>query len=305
MKPGLLTGGRGVWLVALMFSAISQAAAAAAFAEVLSTALVDPGNMRILALLGLIAALLAGASYAERLVGEIVAQSYIHSVRLELFEALIAHRGTSSEAQWLNPLVNDLGALRNWAARGPVRLLTSSVALLLAMIIFVVRYPQLATAALPFPVCIALIWILAPSLRETIRRQRGARGGLTRFIVRRARIESAGQVKKNRHGRTSMTDRSRELGQLSVKRARSFALLEAIATAAPGIALLAVVLATAGSSPDHSLTIAAITLIGFAGARQLELVRAVHASIGGNVAHERIERVLTNAQHAKETTHAS
>ena len=305
MKPGLLTGGRSVWLVALVLSAISQAAAAAAFAEVLSLALRDASDPRILSMLGLIAALLAGASFAERLVGEIVAQSYIHAVRLELFEALIAHRGTTSEAQWLNPLVNDLGALRNWAARGPVRLLTASIALVLSMAIFVFRYPQLAGAALPFPICLGLVWWLAPSLRETIRQQRGARGGLTRFIVRRARIEASGQAKKNRHGRVSMIDRSQQLWRLAVSRARVFAMLEGLATAAPAVALVIVATVTFGGGAEPALSIAAITLIGFAGARQLEIVRAVHASIGGNVAHERIELVLTNAQKAKEATNAS
>lgn len=305
MKPGLLTGGRGVWLVALVLSAISQAAAAAAFAEVLSLALRDDSDPRILSLLGLIAALLAAASFAERLVGEMVAQSYIHAVRLELFEALIAHRGTTSEAQWLNPLVNDLGALRSWAARGPVRLLTSSIALVLAMAIFVFRYPQLAAAALPFPVCLVLVCWLAPKLRETIRQQRGARGGLTRFIVRRARIEASGLAGKNRRGRISMIDRSQQLWRLAVSRTRLFAVLEGLATAAPAVALVIVAAVTFGGGADPALAIAAITLIGFAGARQLEIVRAVHASIGGHVAHERIEKVLTNANKAKEAIHAS
>ncbi len=304
MKPGLLAGGRGVWLVALVLSAISQAAAAAAFAEFFGLALQDSDTPRLIELLGLIAALLAAASFAERLVGEIVAQSYIHSVRLELFEALIAHKGTTSEAQWLNPLVNDLGALRNWAARGPVRLLTSAIALIVAIAFFVVRYPQLAWAALPFPVCVGLIWFAAPRLRETIRQQRRTRGGLTRFIVRRARVEASGLNKKNRHGRISMTDRSKQLGQLTVARARIFALLEGAATAAPASALIIVALVSIGQGMDSSMTVAAITLLGFAGARQIEIVRAVHASIGGNVAHRRIEHVLSNAQKARDFSNA-
>lgn len=303
MTPGLLTRGRSVWLIALMLSAISQAAAAAAFAEILGRALSDPENAAILALLAVIAALLAGTSFAERWIGEIVAQSYIHAVRLALFEALIAHRGTAHEAQWLNPLVNELGALRNWAARGPVRLLTASIAMLLALAFFALRFPPLALAALPFLLCIALTWLLTASLRGSIRKQRAARGGLTRFIVRRARIESAGEVRKNRHGRASMAKRSKELWRLSVRRARIVALLEAIGTAAPAAALIIVVLAANAQGPGAPMNIAAIALLGFAGTRQLEIIRAVHASIGGNVARMRIDRVLENAATAKGASH--
>lgn len=299
MTPGLVTRGRIVWLAALMLSAIGQAAAAAAFAEVLGAALAAPGEARIMALLALIAALMAGASFAERLIGEIVAQSYIHSVRTALFEALIAHRGTTSEAQWLNPLINDLGALRNWAARGPVRLWTAAVALVLALGYFFLRYPQLVLAMLPFALCVSAVLLLAPPLRRAIREQRRVRGGLTRFIVRRARKEASGAIRGNRHGRAALAKRSLELGQRAVARARIFALLEGLATAAPAAALLAIVIAADSAGLDQRMTIAAIALLSFAGTRQLEIVRAVHASIGGQVARARIARVLHNAQTPK------
>jgi ABC-type multidrug transport system fused ATPase/permease subunit len=278
------------WLAAC---SIGQAAGAVIVALALGRAIGDGLSVATTCWMAFGGLLTAGAMLGERWAGEVLAQSLVSELRLRLFDRLVASKGVTNEAQWLNPLVGDLSAIRNWAARGPVRLATAALALSATLLLFAMQLPYLALSGLPLGLAIVLFLPIGCRLADVIRKQRLARGSMTRFIVRRARVEASGQIRGNRHGRQSMRRRSGELAKLATRRARYFGLLEALAacgSAAAAITLAAV--ATRLSVAPADVT-AAATLIGFMSSRLLEIARASHAAIGGHIAFARITIVLS------------
>jgi hypothetical protein len=130
MSPPQLAGpGRRALVVQLVALAAAQVAIAAAAAQALGRTMAAPPSQ--LELTAAIAAGLAGltgaALLAERHLAERLAQSLIFDSRAALFEAVIARARGTSEERWLTPFVGDLAALRNWAARGIIRLWTSAI----------------------------------------------------------------------------------------------------------------------------------------------------------------------------------
>ena len=295
MTPAaLLDRSRRGSLVWLASCSIGQALGAVILAFALGRAIekgFSADDIGWMALGGLLTAL---AMLGERWAGEILAQSLVSELRLRLFDRLVASKGIADEARWLNPLVGDLSAIRNWAARGPVRLATAALALVSTLLLFAIQMPSLALSGLPLVLAVFLFIPLGRRLASVIRKQRLARGGMTRFIVRRARMEASGQITGNRHGRKSMQSRSGKLAKLATSRARYFGLLEAFAacgTAASAITLAAVATRLSVAPADVA---AAATLIGFMSTRLLEVARASHAAIGGHIAFARITAVLSD-----------
>jgi ABC-type multidrug transport system fused ATPase/permease subunit len=279
------------WLAAC---SIGQAAGAVFVALALGTAISDGLSAATACWMAFGGLLTACSMLGERWAGEVLAQSLVSELRLRLFDRLVASKGTINEAQWLNPLVGDLSAIRNWAARGPVRLATAALTLLATLMLFALQMPLLAPAGLPMLVAALLFLPLVRRLADIIRKQRVARGGMTRFIVRRARIEAEGQVKKNRHGLQSMRRRSDELAKLATSRARHFGFLEALAASGSAVAAITLAAVAARLSVAPADVAAAATLIGFMSSRLLEVARASHAAIGGHIAFARITKALSD-----------
>jgi ABC-type multidrug transport system fused ATPase/permease subunit len=281
-------------LVWLAICSIGQAIGAVVVALALGTA-IDAGLSAATACWMALGGLLtAGAMLGERWAGEVLAQSLVSELRLRLFDRLIASHGVVNEAQWLNPLVGDLTAIRNWAARGPVRLATAALALFATLLLFAIQMPQVALAGLPLIAAVFLFIPLGRRLADIVRKQRLARGGMTRFIVRRARIEAGGHITGNRHGRQSMRRRSAELARLATTRARYFGFLEALAACGSAAAAITLAAVAARLSVAPADVAAAATLIGFMSSRLLEVARASHAAIGGHIAFARIAAVLSD-----------
>lgn len=280
-----------VWLAAC---SIGQAAGAVIVAMALGWSIEGGLSVATACWMAFGGLLTAAAMLGERWAGEVLAQSLVSELRSRLFDRLVASKGVTNEAQWLNPLVGDLSAIRNWAARGPVRLATAALALFATLLLFASQMPYLALSGLPMVLAMTLFLPLGRRLAEIIRKQRLARGGMTRFIVRRARVEAAGQIRGNRHGRQSMRRRSGELATLAITRARYFGLLEALAACGSAAAAITLAAVAARLSVAPADVAAAATLIGFMSSRLLEVARASHAAIGGHIAFARITAVLVD-----------
>lgn len=294
-----LRRGSLVWLAAC---SIGQAGGAVIVALALGKAIGDGLSAATTCWMAFGGLLTAAAMLGERWAGEVLAQSLVSELRLRLFDRLVASKGVTNEAQWLNPLVGDLAAIRNWAARGPVRLATAALALFVTLFLFALQMPYLALSGVPLGMAMLCFIPVGRRLAKEIRKQRLARGALTRFIVRRARIEASGQIKANRHGRQSMRRRSGELAKLAISRARYFGLLEALAACGSAAAAITLAAVAARLSVAPADVAAAATLIGFMSSRLLEVARASHAAIGGYIAFARIAAVLSDADYPTESS---
>jgi ABC-type multidrug transport system fused ATPase/permease subunit len=289
------------WLIGLLvILAITQAGTAAAGSAAMGATIAASADT-LMGTAGLAAffALLAGlAIIGERTVAERLAQSLVHDVRSTIFEAVINHGQGTTEERWLTPLVGDLAALRNWAARGVVRLWTSGIAALGGVIAFLLFWRDMGAALLPFLVAMVIMPVLLMKLRATIANQRVARGRLTRFLLRRVRAEVAGQVRRGRHGRKCLATRSLLLASWAQRRALWAAMLEGTMLAAGGLAALLLILTQRGTSAGQGDLIAALALIAFIGSRALEFGRALHANAAGQIALDRLRAALLRRQAA-------
>ena len=188
-------------------------------------------------------AILAGlAIVAERAMAERLAQSLVHDMRTALFEGVISHGRGTTEERWLTPLVGDLTALRNWAARGVVRVWTSGLAVVGGSLWFALAWRDSIAALIPFAAAIVLLPLLVGRLNATVSAQRVARGQLNRFLIRRVRAETAGLVHRGRHGRKCLNTRSLALTGWARRRANWAATIEAAMLVAGGLSALLLVI---------------------------------------------------------------
>ncbi len=293
--PRLLNRSRRGPALALGLAALAQAGLAAAFAAQIGS-LVDVGATPFsLAVPGAIAAAAAAMLLLERRIGEHFAQSFVIECRAALFNAVIRSRGAGGEARWLTGLVGDMAALRNYALRGSVRLFTTSISGGAAVAWLALSYPQLRLAILPMLLAMIVLAPIALRLKTTIADQRRERGRLTRFVIRRVRIEAAGAASQMGHGRRKLQELSTLLAGEAIRRATVVGTMEGIALAAGMISTITLVMLVAQAEPaarDTGSLLAGFAIVGFASARLLEGVRALHARIGGSVSLRKLERML-------------
>ncbi len=292
--PRLTAPQRRPMVALLVTLAAAQAALAAAAAAALGRAMAVP-DAQLLAAGGMAAGLAAvtgAALLTERSLAERLAQSLILDTRAALFESVIRHGRGSSEERWLTPFIGDLTALRNWAARGVIRLWTSAIAGAGAALWFAVAHPAAAAALAPLALGLLLVLLGALRLRQVIGEQRQARGRLTRFLIRRVRAEVAGQVARGRHGRRELGQRAQLLARLAECRTRWAATIEVVMVVAATLAAILLVIAFRQAEGSASELVAGLALLGFAGARFVEFARALHAQLGGMIAIARLDQQL-------------
>lgn len=290
MVPRLLSVQRRPAAAALATLALGQVALMATFASQIGMLAGQTFSAELLWFPAGLALAAGGAIAAERWMAERFAQSFVVDCRAALFESAIRHRGGGSEARWLTGLVGDLTALRNYAVRGSVKLATATIAGFAALAWLVLAYPDIKAAALPLLLGLLLLAPVAAILSQTIVAQREERGRLTRFLIRRVRIELSNVPTPNGHGRRKLQTLSDALARSAVRRAALVGAMEAIAIAA-GMASLLIVISAAGAASTGTV-LASFALIGFVAARLLEGVRALHARIGGAIALERLHRLI-------------
>jgi ABC-type multidrug transport system fused ATPase/permease subunit len=283
------------WFIGLLVAlAMVQAGAAAAGSAALGATIAAPAGALVAAAVpAAVFAILAGlAIIAERMVAERLAQSLVHDVRTTIFEGVIAFGRGTTEERWLTPLVGDLAALRNWAARGIVRLWTSGLAALGGLVWFIAAWRDQLGALIPFGVAILLFPWFATRLNRTISAQRVARGRLTRFLIRRVRAEIGGTVQRGRHGRKCLSSRSLSLTDWARRRSKWAAIMEATMLVAGGLAALLLVIGHRTGAGGAGELVAALALIGFIASRALEFARALHAHCAGSIARDRLHSVF-------------
>lgn len=293
--PSLVAPQRRAVVAVLLVVALIQGVAAAGSAEAIRIAIGARADAMLMPALVIAAmAMTAGvAVLGERWVGERLAQSYVIDTRRCLFDAVIAQGSSGREARWLTPLVSDLAALRNWAARGPVRLVTASLAGSAATIWFLIAWPRHGVALVPMGIGLVLIMLGTRQLTHVIAEQRRERGALTSFLIRRVRAEVSARISPRGHGRNGLALRSARLGLKAERRAFVVGIMEATAVTAGALSALALVVAAVDSSSvDKGALIAGLALIAFIATRLLEIARALHAHVGGKVAQRRIARLL-------------
>jgi ABC-type multidrug transport system fused ATPase/permease subunit len=297
--PRLLAGPRRALAVLLVALALGEALLAVLFAAALDRVLAgaDPPLMALLAAGG-IAAMAAAALMLARWVGEDFAQSFVSDCRASLFEAVTRHPEDGNDARWLTVLINDMAALRHYALRGSVRLWTSTLAAGAAGLWVCVMMPMLRMALIPLVLGALAVVVVVWPLSHAIAAQRGARGRLNRFLVRRVRAELAGEVSAKGHGFKKLAELSGDLAQASVLRARSAGMMDAAATLAGLAAALVIVWQSTRSSDVAAGLAGSLTLLGFIAARLLESARALHARIGGRLALLRLAQLLEPAAKA-------
>jgi ABC-type multidrug transport system fused ATPase/permease subunit len=293
--PRLLARPRRVMAALLVALSLGEALMAVLFAAALERVLAGahPPQTALLAAAG-IAAMASAALLLSRWVGEGFAQSFVTDCRAALFEAVTRTAGGGNDARWLTVLINDMAALRHYALRGTVRLWTSTLAAAAASLWVGVMMPQLRPALIPLLIGAGAVVLVIWPLSRTIARQRGARGRLNRFLVRRVRAELSGVVSPKGHGFKKLAELSGTLASASVQRARSAGAMDAFATLAGLAAALVIVWqASQIASESGAAGLAgSLTLLGFIAARLLESTRALHARIGGRLALDRLERLL-------------
>ena len=299
--PALSDRSRRHLVVLLIGLAVVQAILAALGAAALGGAITAPtSQIALTAGIAAALALLTGlALLAERSMAERLAQSLVHDTRRSLFESVIAHAQGTREERWLTPFVGDLTALRNWAARGVIRLWTSGIAALVGSIWFLWSNRDAALALAPLASGLALCLLGALRLRHIVGEQRNARGRLTRFLIRRVRAEVEGKALQGRHGRRALDSRSRALAILAECRTRWAAMIEvAMVVAAVLAAILLVITHRTASATGSAELVTGLTLVAFVGSRLTEFARALHAYVAGRVAIQRLHHLIANKQYS-------
>lgn len=302
--PPLAHGPRRIWFAALVSTGFVQAGGAALGAWTAGQAIagaaagegLDP--MQALMLTGTAAAA-AAAGFAERFVGEKLAQAYVLDLRQRLFAASMLAAGAVDQARLVIPFVGDLTAVRNWAARGPAAIITASTAALGAAGLLALQAPFLALGLLPLALSLLAMRFLYARLRLLIGDQRRVRGRLTRFVMERLRRAArrhrqALALDTGDAGRLS--SRAERLADVSVRRAGLVGMMDGSALFAGGLSLLAILALAARSGAAPATVISVVGLAAFVSARVLDVARASHALAGGGVALDNLEaRLRTSA----------
>jgi ABC-type multidrug transport system fused ATPase/permease subunit len=294
MLPQLTAGPRRPVLILLVALAFGQAGLAAAGSGALGQTMDAPSDALLpTAAIAAAFVILAGiALLGERRFAERLAQSLVHDTRRQLFETVIAQGRGTREERWLTPLVGDLAALRNWAARGVIRLWTTAVAAVCGATWIAVQSPEAALALAPLLLGLLLCLACAVRLHRSVGDQRRARGRLTRFLIRRVRAEVGGTAAAGRHGRRELDSRSRGLTCLAESRAGWAAAMEMVMMIAAGLSALTLVWLYRSDTADAAGLIASLTLLAFVGSRLVEFSRALHAHIAGRIARQRMAQLL-------------
>ena len=310
--PKVLSGKRRIRFAYLVANGVCQAATAVGMAllvkqgfDSLVTAR-EPLTLQSAVTFGgglvLMIALTAWLRWRSQLDAELLGQSYIHAVRMTLFQH-IARIGADGVRQMSRGaivlrFIGDLTALRQWVSLGLARLTVSGLAALLAVGALSFVEPVVAMAV-AVAVIVALILALAigPRLRVRTRETRRRRGRLAAMLNDRVAhigvVEAFGQEQKElkRFGRLS-----RRLRGALVQRARVVGLLRALSEAsgslASACALLVGALQVSLGQASPGAVVAAMVVSGLLAPRLQDLGRVYEYWNGALIAREKQAQLL-------------
>lgn len=310
--PRVVAGRRRAMLGLLVLNGLGQAAAAAATALLVEAAfdrLVGGGSSgSASALLPYVAALAGAAALVgwlrsrERVDAERLGQSYIHALRLTLFERLssLAPRALEQRSQGgvVLRFVGDLNAVKQWVSLGLSRLIVAGTFVVGALAALAVINAALAAAvgtvlALAFVAALTL----ARPLRERSRKARRERSRIAANVNEKVAAIGVVQVfgqadrekrrikRQSRRLRSAMVDRARVIGRMR-------GLTEmAGAMASAGVLLVGAIEVGAGRASPGTV-VAAMALVGLLVAPLRDLGRVQEYWHNSRVSLEKIESFL-------------
>ncbi|NUP23633.1 MAG: ABC transporter ATP-binding protein [Streptomyces sp.] len=235
----------------------------------------------------------AGEPLAERL-----AQSYVHSVRMRLFDHVAASEAGGPYRRTVGVTVlrftGDASALRLWISKGVAPILVDGVFVTCALAILTVAAPGMGVPSVALVLlAAAAVALFGRRLRERVRETRRHNGRLAAFVNERvthtAVMQSLGRVAQERR---VMRRRSREYGRAMVRQARLTGAMSATAEAC-GIGILLIVVTVgllAGTTWEALASL--LTVAGFLGAPLSSLVRVQEHWQQSRVARGRITEIL-------------
>ncbi|MFE9017466.1 ATP-binding cassette domain-containing protein [Streptomyces sp. NPDC007808] len=235
----------------------------------------------------------AGEPLAERL-----AQSYVHSIRMRLFDHVAGSEAGGPYRRTVGVTVlrftGDASALRLWISKGVAPILVDGVFVACALGVLAVVAPVVgALSAALVLLAAATVAVLGRRLRRRVRETRRYNGRLAAFVNERvthtAVMQSLGRVEQERR---VMRRRSREYGRAMVCQARLTGAMSATAEAC-GIGILLIVVTVgllAGTGWEALASL--LTVANFLGAPLSSLVRVQEHWQLSRVARRRIAEVL-------------
>lgn len=310
--PRVISGRRRARFALLLANGVGEAIAAVVTAllvrEVFDRAVVvgagaalHDGLLRVGALCGVLAAS-AWLRWRSHVDAEHLGQSYVHAVRMRLFQHVTsigaAGARRMSRGALLLRFVGDLTATRNWVSLGLARLSVSGLATVLALAALVAIEPVIAVAvgcAVSASMLLALA--IGPRLRVRTREARYQRGRIAALIS--DRIANLGVVEAfGQEARESRRVRevSRDLKAAMLRRARVVGLLRAVSDAGAALASLCALavgaLQVAAGHATPGTVVAAMVVAGLLAPRLNDLGRVFEYWNAALVAREKQLEVL-------------
>ncbi|WP_158751339.1 ATP-binding cassette domain-containing protein [Streptomyces bicolor] len=234
-----------------------------------------------------------GEPLAERL-----AQSYVHSIRMRLFDHVAGSEAGGPYRRTVGVTVlrftGDASALRLWISRGVAPILVDGVFVACTLVVLAVIAPGIgALSAALVLLAAAAVALFGRRLRERVRETRRYNGRLAAFVNERvthtAVIQSLGRVGQERR---VMRRHSREYGRAMVRQARLTGAMSATAEACGiGVLLIVVTMGLMAGITWEALA-SLLTVANFLGRPLSSLVRVQEYWQRSRVARRRIAEVL-------------
>ena len=294
--------------MAQAFLSVGLTLTLASAAENLLAEAADTGNAAgarsgvLLALAGLagLALVTLGLRAVERSVSESLGQSYVHRLRLAMWDhlCLLPARSVTGNRRGALILrfVGDLGAIKNWVSRGIVGGVVGMATL--AGALAALAYLDWRIAAVT-TLCLAAIaglqLALSSSLSDRVRLARRLRGRLATDIVER--IDALTLIQSNDQGRRErrrLRRRSKKLGGAVVASARTSGLLSGLADSGAIFMIVGVMAMALGPASDAraGVIVAALVLARYLGAPVRRLTRVHELWLRARVARSKIGQFL-------------
>ncbi|MFI6011109.1 ATP-binding cassette domain-containing protein [Streptomyces sp. NPDC051243] len=234
-----------------------------------------------------------GEPLAERL-----AQSYVHSIRMRLFDHVAGSEAGGPYRRTVGVTVlrftGDASALRLWISKGVAPILVDGVFVACALGVLAVIAPGIgALSAALVLLAAAAVALFGRRLRERVRETRRYNGRLAAFVNERvthtAVIQSLGRVAQERR---VMRRHSRDYGRAMVRQARLTGAMSATAEACGiGVLLIVVTMGLMAGITWEALA-SLLTVANFLGRPLSSLVRVQEHWQRSRVARRRIAEVL-------------
>lgn len=276
--PKLLSGVRRRYFVSLLLVGLGQAGAAGVTVALVSRGLeASTTRAKVVAvlLLAMAAVTIGWLRSRERLLAERLGQDYVHEIRLLLVRRALDGRSAGSLGVTLTRASNDLNAVRNWVALGIAPTAVAVPLLLGCTVVLGVLHPALAIAVLAPLAVLGLVLLVtrrqAYEESRRVRRERGRLAGhLADTLTATTAIRSAGGGYRELR---RVNQRSAEVVQAAVDKARVVGRIRGAAASAAGIATAAVIAASMLAELNGSALAAGLTVVGLLAAPVQDLGR--------------------------------